>query len=436
VARTAPDISGQPIAPSDERVSLVPRTLGPILILAFVNLCSFADRQLTSILAKPISDSLHIDSTHMALLGGTAFVLLYGVAGVPAGLAADRFPRRLLICSAVVAWSASTLACGLSSNFTTLFFGRVGVGLGEAILLPCAFSLIKDLVHPTRQGLAFAIFGLGIPAGAGLGLIAGGVLNSHFASHSTDFGFFGALAAWQKTFAILACLGLPAALLSLLLPEPKRARVQPSAAGSSGAGPLAIAAFLLATAGGGMMIQGVGFWLPSILMDRFSMTTGQIGLRLGSTAMAASICGMFVAGSIADALVRRRGTAGSAAALAAAFLSVAPMVFLLETLTGGPVWIAAAGFAFFASGFTPVASGLAIRLGPAGHAGLMGALFGLVVNLAGNGLGPLLYGWLSQRPGAHFPQMMIWTTSALAGFSAFCAISIILLVRGKAERIS
>jgi MFS family permease len=183
---------------------------GSILILAFCNLCSFADRQLTAIMAGPIKAHFSLDHSAMALLGGTAFAIMYGFAGIPAGLAADKFSRRRMIAGAVLFWSACTAICGWTNSFGVLFAARIGVGIGEAILLPCAFSLIHDVDPPHRRGFAFALFGLGIPAGMALGSAAGGMLNDVFAVHTAHFGLFGPLEPWQKTFNVLALLGVPA----------------------------------------------------------------------------------------------------------------------------------------------------------------------------------------------------------------------------------
>jgi MFS family permease len=39
-----------------------------------------------------------------------------------------------------------TAGCGLARHYWTLFLGRVGVGIGEATLSPCAYTLLTDWV--------------------------------------------------------------------------------------------------------------------------------------------------------------------------------------------------------------------------------------------------------------------------------------------------
>jgi MFS family permease len=397
--------------------SLDLRRAWPFLILALANVCSFADRQLTSILATPIRHSLGLDHATMALLGGTAFATFYGLAGVPAGLAADRIRRRTLICGAILFWSLCTALCGLAPGFRTLFLARMGVGVGEAVLLPCAFSLIRDLAPPERRGIAFALFGLGIPLGSSMGLIVGGWLNTALGAHPTAIPLLGALAPWQETFLILACLGAPTAAAAALLPDPPRTQApapRPTGPTVVGAPPLSAAiGYFAAVALFGMLVQGVAFWTPSWLMERFHLTTAQVGLRIGLITIVASTVGMFVIGHTSDVAVRRAGTSGAAATMAVVALAFVPAVALLAG--GASAWLGVAGFYFLAIGGTTVASALALRVGPPDRAGLMGALYGLVVNLAGQGLGPLTFGWVKDHaPSADMGVVMAGATTGLA----------------------
>jgi MFS family permease len=405
----------------------------PILILAFANVCSFADRQLTSILAAPIRTSLHLDHASMALLGGTAFATFYGLAGLPAGWASDRFRRKALICGAILFWSGCTALCGLSTSFRTLFLSRIGVGVGEAVLLPCAFSLIRDLTPAGRRGFAFAIFGLGIPAGSSLGLVVGGWLNTSLAEHAGALAFLGPLAAWQKTFLLLAFLGLPTAAAAALLPDPPRAHdVHLIEHGRRGAGFLAALPYFVAVAAFGIMVQGVAFWTPSWLMEEFKLTTAEVGLRVGLIIIVASTVGMFAIGQASDRMSRRFGSPGAAITLSVASILFIPAVVLLATMSVS-AWLGVAAFYFLAIGSTTVASALALRLGPAHRAGLMGALYGLVVNLAGQGFGPLFYGWMKDHTSLSMGGVMVAATVGMAAVAGLAALATAALSRTPAR---
>jgi MFS family permease len=103
-----------------------------VAILIATAVLSYTDRQVLSLLVDPIRGELGISDTQISLLLGTAFAVIYGIAGIPLGYLADRASRRNLIFAGVSVWSVVTIACGLSHNFAEIFAGRIAVGLGEA----------------------------------------------------------------------------------------------------------------------------------------------------------------------------------------------------------------------------------------------------------------------------------------------------------------
>src|ERR1700761_7365329 len=111
-----------------------------VAILIATAVLSYTDRQVLSLLVDPIRTDLGISDTQVSLLLGTAFAVVYGVAGIPLGFLADRTSRRNLIFAGVVVWSLATICCGLSRGFGEIFASRIFVGLGEAALSPAAIS--------------------------------------------------------------------------------------------------------------------------------------------------------------------------------------------------------------------------------------------------------------------------------------------------------
>src|SRR5439155_276041 len=111
-----------------------------VAILIGTAILSYTDRQVLSLLVDPIRRDLLISDTEVSLLLGTAFAVVYGVAGIPFGLLADRTSRRNLIFFGVVVWSIGTVACGFAHSFGGLFAARVVVGLGESVLSPSAIA--------------------------------------------------------------------------------------------------------------------------------------------------------------------------------------------------------------------------------------------------------------------------------------------------------
>ena len=82
---TADAISGR--APRQARGGVV---LG---MLCFVYVLNFLDRQLVSILAKPIQDGLNISDSQLGLITGLYFAMFYCFIAIPVGWLADRTNR-------------------------------------------------------------------------------------------------------------------------------------------------------------------------------------------------------------------------------------------------------------------------------------------------------------------------------------------------------
>src|SRR5580698_2409790 len=96
-----------------------------VAILIATAVLSYTDRQVLSLLVDPIRGDLGISDTQISLLLGTAFAVVYGVAGIPLGYLADRRSRRNLIFAGVAVWSLGTIACGLSHSFGQIFAARL-----------------------------------------------------------------------------------------------------------------------------------------------------------------------------------------------------------------------------------------------------------------------------------------------------------------------
>src|SRR5262249_9450813 len=87
-----------------------------LFVLWFVYVLNFLDRQLLSILAKPIQDTLHITDGQLGLIGGLYFAFFYCFIAIPVGWLADKTSRVAVLSLACGIWSAATMACGLAAN--------------------------------------------------------------------------------------------------------------------------------------------------------------------------------------------------------------------------------------------------------------------------------------------------------------------------------
>jgi len=288
-----------------------------VAILVATAVLSYTDRQVLSLLVDPIRADLGISDTQISLLLGTAFAVVYGVAGIPLGWLADRTSRRNLIFGGVIVWTLGTLACGLSQSFGQLFAGRLVVGLGEAVLSPAAISLISDYFPPSRRGTAVACFLSGIAMGIGAAiLIGGGVL--HFVQVGALAGTpLADEAPWRMVLLLIGAPGLLWALVILAIREPVRrgaetATVDPSASGSQVAGAPRAAGWskvipiYAVVAIASLVDNAVGAWAPTLLTREFQLDRAQVGVQLGILLTAAFGGGVLIGGWLAD----KAGVAG------------------------------------------------------------------------------------------------------------------------------
>lgn len=186
-------------------------------------IASFTDRFLPSLLIGPIKTSFHLSDFQLGLLLGPAFALFYVTVGLPIGWLADRWSRRSILAIGVAIWCCMTAAGSLVSSFTPLFCSRLGVGLGEAALAPCAISLISDYFPGEWRTRALSLYMTGASLGAGSAFLFVGPLVQWIGSWPpVILPHFGTIQPWQLSFAIIGIPGLLIALLISMLHEPAR----------------------------------------------------------------------------------------------------------------------------------------------------------------------------------------------------------------------
>jgi MFS family permease len=277
-----------------------------LAILVATAIVSYTDRQVLSLLVDPVRHDLGISDTQISLLLGTAFAVIYGIAGIPFGMLADRTSRRNLIFFAVVVWSAGTVACGYAQSFGQLFAARIVVGLGESVLSPAAISLISDYFPPSRRGMAVGCFLSGIAIGIGASiLIGGGVL--HLVEVGAMVGTpLAGLAPWRLVLLLIGAPGIAWAFVILLIREPGRqvAKAPPVTPGAGGpvrrAALSVVAPIYLVVALASLVDNAVGAWAPSLLIRNFSRDPAQVGLQLGVLLTIAFGGGVLLGGWLSD----------------------------------------------------------------------------------------------------------------------------------------
>jgi MFS family permease len=167
--------------------------VGLLALLTVTNALNFVDRNLLASFANFLKPELNLTDTQFGLLTGLVFLVFYAVAGLFMGMLADLSHRPRLIAGAVAVWSALTAISGMARGFISLAIPRALIGIGESALTPSAMSLLADRVHPSRMGLASAIYYMGVPIGTGAGLLIA--------------GYLGPAIGWRNCFYVLGAVG-------------------------------------------------------------------------------------------------------------------------------------------------------------------------------------------------------------------------------------
>ena len=368
-------------------------------MLCGIYVLNFLDRQLLSILAKPIQDELHITDGQLGRIGGLYFALFYCFIAIPIGWLADKTNRVTILSIACAIWSAATAACGLAANYAQLVVARMAVGFGEAGGVPPSYAIITDTFPPGRRGIAFGIYNLGPPLGAAAGIAFGASIAAAF--------------DWRDAFIAIGVVGIIAAVaVKLIVREPPRGAFD-GAAGEAAAGagfwetagmffsrlPLMLMAF-----GSGatqFITYGLGNFTVLFLMREKGMTLDQVAIWYALTVLVGMGGGMIVSGRLIDRLTSRRRSAYAsipAVSLIAAlplylgFLLAPSWPIALVSLTGAM----ALNYFYLSSAVAFVQE----EVRPDQRV-MSGALLLLIMNFIGLGLGPTYVGAASDWFAAH-----------------------------------
>lgn len=370
--------------------------------LWFIYVLNFLDRQLLSILAKPIQDTLHISDGQLGLLGGLYFAFFYCFIAIPVGWLADRTNRVAVVAIACGIWSAATVACGLARNYGELAVARMTVGFGEAGGVPPSYAIITDSFPPGRRGMALGIYNLGPPIGAAIGIAFGASVAAAF--------------SWRTAFIVIGIIGVIAALvLMLIVREPKRGGLDPvttevvqkASFWSTVRMFFSRPALVLASLGSGVtqiITYGLGNFATLFLMREKGMTLQDVALWYALVVGIGMSAGIFASGWLIDRFTRASKRAY--AVLPAISLTLAiPFYLAFVWAPGWPLALAFLTLPTFLNYFYLSSSVALVQAEVRPNQRVMsGALLLLVMNFIGMGVGPTFVGMASDFFRAAHPE--------------------------------
>jgi MFS transporter, ACS family, solute carrier family 17 (sodium-dependent inorganic phosphate cotransporter), other len=167
-------------------------------LLAFAVLAMFlayTDRVNIAVAAVAMRAELHWSQTVKGLVL-SAFFVGYLLLQIGSGALARRFGGKRVLGAAVAWWSAFTLLTPLAASLSVgaLVLARIGLGLGEAAVMPASYELFSRWVPPAERGRAIGRFLGGIPLGQIVGFMLTGWLTARY--------------GWPASFYLFGVLGL------------------------------------------------------------------------------------------------------------------------------------------------------------------------------------------------------------------------------------
>ncbi|MGH8249866.1 MAG: spinster family MFS transporter [Steroidobacteraceae bacterium] len=361
------------------------------LTLMLVYALNQLDRQIINILLQPIKQDFALTDAQVGLLAGLAFALFYTTLGVPLARWADRGNRVNIISLAVLVWSGMTALCGLAANFAQLLLARIGVGIGEAGCSPPSHSLLADYYSPSERSRGLAIFALGTPLGASLGVLIGGIINYHY--------------GWRAAFLAVGLPGVVMALVTwLVVKEPRRLGVASVAAPPTAPFKTVMAKLLrtrtfvhicLAVTIFALSAYSIAVWGASFQMRAYGVNTAVLGPATALMGFVAGLLGIGLGGWLGDKLGARDRR----------WLVWIPAIALIISIPFSLMSLFAPTWQLSLIGFIlPLAAlyiysgpvfGLIQTLMPPNMRAMAVSIFLLVTNLIGMGAGPVFTGILS-----------------------------------------
>jgi EmrB/QacA subfamily drug resistance transporter len=158
------------------------------------------DMLIVNVALPTIGRKLHFPQSDLQWVV-TSYALTFGGFLLLGGRAADLLGRRRLFMAGLALFTAASLACALAANDTFLIIMRGVQGLGAAMVLPAALSIVMNMFSEgAERNKALGLWGAIGASGATVGVLAGGVLTRYV--------------GWQYIFYLNVAVGGAALLVA------------------------------------------------------------------------------------------------------------------------------------------------------------------------------------------------------------------------------
>ncbi len=380
------------------------RAWGMVCILSAVLLLSYVDRYALTVLVGPIKRDLALSDTQVSVLLGTAFAVVFALAGPVYGYLVDRYNRRNLVISGIVLWTIDDHAEWLCAEFHHAL--RLPDGARHRRGGADAGGLFDDQGCPSGGTTRPRVWRLPVRVRDRLRRCTRGDRLDVAIAAGIDLGAIPVLhgrSTWQLILVAIGLLGVPAVLLVLAIREPGR---EPAAANLSAslADVIAYTAkyrsiFMPLVAGyavWGTCIFGYGNWIPTALGRVWNEPATAIGSTYGLITVFAGSSPYWCSRSCLTGPPNAGMARFAAAALGLASIIVAvPTMIAPWGISPLLTWVCLGINIAFGFGNQLVLTVVLSQVTPNRMMGKLAACTNMALILVGFGVGPTLVAWVS-----------------------------------------
>jgi EmrB/QacA subfamily drug resistance transporter len=185
-----------------------------LALLASIAFLDFVDASITNVALPSIRHALHFSEAGLQWVP-SAYLLTYGGFMLLGGRAADLLVRRRVLVSGIVLIGVSSLVGGLAGSSGVLVGARLAQGLGAAMTLPAALSILTTAFKEGKdRNTALGLWGGVGGLASAVGVLLGGLLTE------------GPGWRWVMFVNPIACVIVLGGVYRLIGADRARARVQ------------------------------------------------------------------------------------------------------------------------------------------------------------------------------------------------------------------
>jgi len=150
-----------------------------LFVLAFIQFMHIVDFMVLMPLAKKFEEQFHISTNQFGWLV-SSYTLTAFFAGIVGTFFIDRISRKKSLLVAFAGFILGNALCAFAPDYKSFLAARVLTGLFGGLLQGISFSIIGDIIEPSKRGRATGVMMVAFSFAAVIGVPTGIWLSNHF----------------------------------------------------------------------------------------------------------------------------------------------------------------------------------------------------------------------------------------------------------------